>query len=74
MAELVNTWVMKSVNPPQAGWYMVWREDEPELIQPHHWDGKSWNYGDFEMWCRQPVPPDVNAYHQLRAILAAKNN
>ena len=88
MTDVVNTWVMKSVNPPKAGWYFTWSEHNEELVYPRYYsENGKWAVpipgGDgflffadenFDMWCRQPVPPDVNAYHQLRAIMAAKNN
>ena len=71
---MMNTWVMKSVKPSKPGWYMVWREDEPDLIQPHYWDGKRWNYPDFDMWCHQPAVPDAESFHNRRAMINAKKN
>ena len=82
MTETVDTWVMKSVKPTRSGWYMTWTEHEPEYVYPRFFviTADMWAldplclYPDFDMWCRQPIPPDVKSYHQLRAILAAKSN
>ena len=91
MTDLIATWVMKSVNPPKAGWYMTWNHNYPDSVSPKYYDQRflgGWRFNsymdldqkdelkddEFDMWCRQPIPPDANAYHQLRAILSAKSN
>ena len=79
MTEVVDTWLMKSVNPPKSGWYMTWKADKPEVIFPRYFISvmniiNTWSNPDFDMWCRQPAPPDVATFHQLRVILMARNN
>src|ERR1700690_2007054 len=89
MTETVDTWVMKSVKPPRSGWYMTWSSEKPDVVTARYYStGDTLNHwgwitplrdeqntpDDFDMWPRQPIPPDVQSYHQLRAILAAKSN
>ena len=81
MTEVVDAWLMKSVNPPKSVWYMTWSASNPDVVFPSYFDGKNWTIGMgvimreyFDMWCRQPAPPDAATFHQLRAILMARND